>query len=334
MKTLWFDLTNAPHVHFFAPIVEKYRASAHIVISVRDYSETVELARSKFREQCVVIGAHGGGNRLKKISKMLARLNLLRKQIGGFDFAISCGGFEASLYAKIRHSVSVVFDDNDLSPNWMYSRFADHVFFPEAVNKETLLKQGFRSTSTYQYEGYKEDMYIADYEPDANFPETLPFDNYVVIRPENTMASYLNSNIRSIVPQLLYLFINKGYNVLYFPRTDVERRYAYGLNNVYVPREPVNGLDAAFFSQAVLSGAGSLTREAACLGRPAVSFYAGERLLAVDQRMIEDSWLFHSRDPIEIIAYVRRAGFRKFDRVRSKRVQESVFRKLDEILIG
>jgi predicted glycosyltransferase len=334
MRTLWFDIINTPHVHFLKPIIERYNGHARVTISVRDFSETVELARRNIDARIEIIGRHGGSSRIMKIGKLLARVNSLKAHINGFDYALSCGGFESCLFARLRRKVSVVFDDNDVSPNWMYAHLADHLFAPDAIARGVLLKQGFKAFSIHQYSGYKEDMYVADYVPDTGFLKHLPFSDYVVVRPENVMASYSDKRARTIVPQLLRLLSYNGFNTLYLPRINTEYHYAYGVGRVFIPREPINGLDACFYSRAVLSGAGSLTREAACLGKPAVSFYAGKRLLAVDRQMMAKGWLLHSRNPQEILEHVLRAKSRQFDRIRSKVVQNSVFHKLDKILVG
>lgn len=333
MKALWFDITNTPHVHFLSPIIDHFQSITATKITVRNFSESVALAQEEFNTEFIVVGQHGGKHKAKKIGKMISRLNTLRSIVNGFDFAISCGGFESCFLAKWKHKSSIVFDDNDISPNWMYSRFADYSFFPEAIPNSTLLKQGFKAHTSYRYKGYKEDIYLADYRPNTDFLKRIPFRDYVAIRPENRMANYMRSNVQSIVPELLNALSHAGFKVLYLPRMESERRYAYGVDGVFIPRNAINGLDACYFSMAVLSGAGSLTREAACLGKLAISFYAGERLLAVDQQMISDGWLFHSRKPDEIVEYLKKARSRDFDRGRSAKVQQAVFEKLDEIIL-
>lgn len=332
MKKLWFDLTNTPHVHFFKPIIKRYSADSKIIISARDFSETIELARKEINIEPIIIGKHGGKNRAKKMYYMLNRLTKMIFKIPPFDMSFSCGGVEASIIAKIRKKKAIVFDDNDISPNWMYSHFTDYAFFPKAISKDLLIKQGFKSSRIIQYNGYKEDIYISDYEPNEKFIKKLPFKEYVVVRPENLMASYMNKNCHSIVPELLCQLAKKKYNVLYLPRYNSDRRYIQEIKGVYIPPSPINGLDASYFTLAVLSGAGTFTREAACLGKPAVSFYAGDTLLAVDKKMINDGWIFHSRNPEEIIQYLESAQPRDISLERSKTIQKEVFSKLDEML--
>jgi len=332
-KKIWFDFTNTPHVHFLKPFIKRFSINGMVIISARDFAETVELARRLLNREPLIVGKYGGNSKAKKAYNILARLIEMSVKIPAFDFVLSCGGAEASLVAKIRRKIAIAFDDNDISPNWMYSRFVDYAFFPKAISIELLLKQGFKPSSIYQYNGYKEDMYIADYEPDENFCKALPFKEYVVVRPENLMANYMNRDCRSIVPELLRMLVRKGNNVLYLPRYNEDRYYAQNLKGVYIPPHPVNGLDAAYFARAVLSGAGTLTREAACLGTPAVSFYAGESLLAVDRQMIQDGWIFHSRNVVEILNYLKDAKSRNVSLECSKSVQKEVFGKLDEILM-
>lgn len=334
MKKLWFDLTNTPHVNFFKPIIKKYSANSKVIISARDFSETIELARQELNKEPIIIGKHAGKSKAKKIYNMLNRLIKMIIKIPSFDIVLTCGGVEASIIAKMRRKKAIAFDDNDISPNWMYSHFIDYAFFPKAISKDLLLKQGFESSCIIQYNGYKEDIYISDYEPNEKFCKILPFKEYVVVRPENLMASYMNKNCRSIVPELLHLLAKKKYNVLYLPRYISDRKYVQEIKEVYIPPSPINGLDASFFALAVLSGAGSFAREAACLGKPAVSFYAGEMLLTVDRQMINDGWVFYSRNPEDIIRYLESASSKDVDLERSKIVQKEVFAKLDEILFG
>ena len=155
----------------------------------------------------------------------------------------------------------------------------------------------------YQYNGYKEDFYLANYEPNPAFLEQLPFDHYVVVRPENIKASYVEGR-QSIVPELLKELDAAGYNILFLPRYESDKDYATGIKNIYVPKEAVNGLDACYYADAILTGAGTMAREAACLGVPSVSFFAGAHLLAVDQSMVDAGKMFYSRDVQQIMQFL------------------------------
>jgi len=112
----------------------------------------------------------------------------------------------------------------------------------------------------------------------------------------------------------------------------VDKAYAEGVKNIYVPDKPINGLDACFFSDAVLTGAGTFAREAACLGVPSFSFFAGKSLLAVDKAMIRDGKMFFSREVSELMARLKTSDRTDVDLNRSKAVQEEVISKLKEVI--
>ena len=199
------------------------------------------------------------------------------------------------------------------------------------MDTNILYKQKFKANKLYQYNGYKEDMYLADYKPDDNFMNMLPFSEYVVVRPENINANYVEGNI-SIVPQLLRKLRELNYNILFLPRYEHDKMYAKGIDNIYIPNGALNGMDACYYSQAVLTGAGTMAREAACLGVPSVSFFAGSKLLTVDRKLIEEGKMFFSRKVDDIVQYLDSAKRIKSDLTRCKDVQNEILSKLDEVL--
>lgn len=301
-KTIWFDITNVPHVNFLLPVIRKYEGEFDMVFTLRDFAETKGLFEKRVGKPYICIGEHQGGNKLKKIMGMLKRIWNLYRQVPHFDIKISLCGDTSSIVAWSKRKLSVTFDDNETSPNWMYAPFTTLAFWPKVINPAILRKQGFKR-NLYQYNGYKEDFYLANYEPNPAFLEQLPFEHYVVVRPENIKASYVEGR-QSIVPELLEALDAQGYNILFLPRYESDKDYAQGIKNIYVPKEAVNGLDACYYADAILTGAGTMAREAACLGVPSVSFFAGAHLLAVDQSLVDACKMFYSRDVQQIMQFL------------------------------
>ena len=335
-KTIWFDITNVPHVNFLLPIIRKYEGEFEMVFSVRDFAETKGLFDKRIAKPYIEAGQHQGGSKIKKLLGLLQRISALYKQVPSFDIKISVGGDSSSPVAWVRRKMAVTFDDNETSPNWMYAPFTDLAFWPKVINPAILRKQGFKK-NLYQYNGYKEDFYLANYEPNPAFLEQLPFEHYVVVRPENIKASYVEGR-QSIVPELLKALDAAGYNILFLPRYESDKDYAAGIKNIYVPKEAVNGLDACYYADAILTGAGTMAREAACLGVPSVSFFAGAHLLAVDQSMVEAGKMFYSRDVQQIMHFLdnsrnsffasRGGGIAGLERC--KQVQQEILDVLDK----
>ena len=338
-KTIWFDLTNVPHVNFLMPIIQRYEEKCEMVFTIRDFAETKSLFEKRVGKPYTIVGGHQGGSKVRKVLGMFGRIRALNKQVPYFDVKISCGGDASSIVAKIRGKKSITFDDNEKAPNWRYAPFSDLAFWPRAVPTEALYKQFFRR-NLYQYDGYKENFYLADYKPSESFVDALPFPveddgrkHYVVVRPENLRANYVEGKT-SIVPELMRELEKEDANILFLPRYETDRDYSEGINSVYIPSEAVNGLDACYFADAILTGAGTMAREAACLGVPSVSFFAGSRLLAVDRSLVEQGKMFFSRDVKAIMGFIKSASHGEASFEQSKIVQEEIFHKVDEFIFG
>ncbi len=331
---IWFDIVNVPQVHFQLGIYSGLNKSNYnAIFTVRDFFETVKLFELKTNSEYIKIGNKYGKNKLTKLLYAFERFVKVHNLHAIYDVSISNGSEEAILSSWLRGKGSIAFGDNDTAPQWTYARFVDFAFFPTAIDKQILLKQGLKERKLIFYEGFKEDIYIADYIPDAAFLNKLPFTNYVLVRPENVFANYVNkdSNI-SITHAILKRLTEKGINVLYLPKYSIDKEYAKGLKNIFMPDAPINGLDACYYSNAVITGAGTLAREAACLGVPAFSFFAGSRLLAVDKKMITDKRMFHSRNPDELVNKVITSNKNQPDLSHSKIVKNQVINKLDEVI--
>ena len=335
MTKIWFDILNTPQVHFLLGIKNSLNKNEfEYIYSARKFSETEKMLTQKIGENFISIGNHKGKNIIKKGIGVINRFFDVYNQNTEYDISISCGSENAIWTSFLKRKKSIAFGDNDTSQQWTYGLFVDYAFFPNAISKNLLEKQGLKN-KLYLYNGYKEDIYLADFEPSRQFLQTLPFDKYVVVRAENLQARYIrNGKVKSITPMLLKLLSNKGYNILYLPRYEGDRKFAKNIKNIYIPDEPVNGLDASYYADAVLTGAGTFAREAACLGIPSISFFAGKQLLAVDQKMIQENKMFFSRDPIAIMEKLKKSTKNEPNIKRCKIVRKEVIDKLNEVIIN
>lgn len=332
---IWYDITNTPQVHFILAVKNALDLVVpHTsLITTREFSETTQLLQQKTTEPITIIGSHQGKSTRKKIGGLISRFIDTHKSILDYDACISCGSEVAVWSAALRRRKSIAFGDNDLAKQWTYGLFVNMAFFPDAIDEQVLTRQRISKQRQYRYHGFKEDLYLADYEPNHSFSNELPFKNYVIVRPENLQANYINNDsAKPITPKLLQALSKAGYNILYLPRYAVDKAYAEGVKNIYIPDKPINGLDACFYSDAVLTGAGTFAREAACLGVPSFSFFAGKSLLAVDKAMIRDGKMFFSREVSELMAKLKASKRADVDMNRSKAVQEEVISKLKEVI--
>ena len=329
---IWFDFSNPPHVNLFLPLLKHFENKGIETHSTaRDFVETKGLL-NKYNIKYQLFGKHGGKNRIAKIYNLVKRNIKLFQNIPEFDFNIS-SSFEAAQVSWLKRKPAIFFDDNEVAPNWVYSKFVKHVFIPIHIDRKLFIKDGIHDSKIIQYKGYKEHIYIADYQPDPNFMESIPFDSFITIRPENLKASYVPDKAQTIVPELINILVENGHNILYLPRYKDDHQYIKTHKQIYIPETPLNGLDVCYYSKAVLTGAGTFAREAALLGTPAISFFAGKKLLSVDQSMVESNLMHHSRDINEIIKILDHSKKKDPQIEQSKIVQKEVITLLEGIIL-
>ena len=329
---IWIDVTNTPHVNVLMPIIRHLEKNGHeLIITARDFSETIPMLE-KNGINPVVFGGHKGKNRLKKAMGMFVRMNEMLFKVPKFDLAFSLGGNYTSFLAWLRRKKSVVFSDNDISFKFFSFVLGNYFLFPSYFKYDKIQKKyRLKDSQIKLFHCFKEDIYIADFQPDEHFLEQLPFNEFITIRPENLKASYVPKDSTTIVPQLFEVF--KDENILFLPRYEEEKRYAEGYSNVWYPPAPLSGLDVCYNTKAMLTGAGTFAREAALLGVPAVSFFPNPVFLTVDEVMQEMGIEFKSRDPLAIKEYVQNHAQRGVSsQERSKVVLKEVLDLFDGII--
>ena len=328
---IWIDVTNTPHVNVLMPIIRHLQQLRHsLVFTARDFSETIPLLKKNGIDP-IVYGNYKGKSRIKKVAGLFTRMWKLLFGLPTFDLAFSLGGNYTSTIAFLRGKKSIVFSDNDISFKFFSFALGSYFVFPDYFKYDKAKKKYHLKDSRIKtFNGFKEDIYIADFIPDPAFLDKLPFKSFITIRPENLKASYVPKDSRTIVPQLFEEF--KDRNILFLPRYEEEKKYAEGYQNVWYPDHPLSGLDVCFYTQAMLTGAGTFAREAALLGVPAVSFFPSPIFLSVDEAMQKLGIEFKSRDPKEIRQFVVGAERSAVSTDRSKRVQQAVFDIIDSII--
>ena len=327
---IWIDITNTPHVNVLMPIIRHLEKEHELIFTARDFSETLPLLKKKGITP-IVYGNYKGKSRVKKMIGLLGRMWTMLFKLPEFDLALSLGGNYTSAIAFLRGKKSIVFSDNDISFKFFSFAMGSYFIFPYYFKYQKVQKKyRIKDSQIKTFNGFKEDIYIAEFEPDPAFLEQLPFKDFITIRPENLKASYVPKDSTTIVPQLFEVFKDKS--ILFLPRYEEEKKYAEGYSNVWWPDGPLSGLDVCYNTKAMLTGAGTFAREAALLGVPAVSFFPSPVFLSVDEAMQELGIEFKSRDPQAIRSYVDTAARKEASTERSKAVQKDVFDIIDGII--
>ncbi|MFC6873699.1 DUF354 domain-containing protein [Halobellus marinus] len=317
---VWLDLISPSHPFLFAGLLDGM-SDITFRTTVRKKTETVDLAREGGFD-FEILGRDFENVALRTAAVPLRTIQA-SVQAPTADVSLSARNAMCVLASRARGIPSIHFTDNDITAyvdaplvERAFCRFrsaATHHVVPSAFRTSELTRWGTDPEQIHTYDGYKEDIYVADFEPDESFTERLPFETFVVLRPEALGAAYVDEEV-SLVPQLLEALTAAGANIVYLPRRPGDRPHAdsYPDDRVYVPDGALDGLQLAWHSDGVLTGSGTMAREAACMGKPAVSFFPGP-LLSVDRSMVEDGLIVHSRDPDEITSHL--ASVRTTDRM-------------------
>ena len=317
---IWIDLANSPHVPFFRALIPEFVAREHQVeISARDFAQTVELAtRSGMTPH--VVGGHGGGSLTGKAGNLVGRAAALRKwaRDRGFDLAVSHNSYAQIAAAAALGIKTVTLMDYEHQPaNHLAFRLAWRVIVPRAFPATELRKYGASMRKIKRYEGTKEDVYLADFSPDPAFAETLlrfgvaREDVLVVARPPAREALYHRFENKLFDELLTSLSSRNDGKIILLPRSDAQRAAyeARKLPNVVMPREALDGANLIAAADLVISAGGTMNREAAALGVPVASIYAG-KWAAIDEELVREGRLQHinSREHIQALSLVKKAG--------------------------
>jgi len=307
---IWIDLANSPHVPFFRALIPEFVARGHQVeITARDFAQTVELAM-KAGMTPHVVGGHGGGSITGKAGNLIGRAAALRKwaRDRGFDLAISHNSYAHIAASAALGIKSVTLMDYEHQPaNHMAFRLASRVIVPRTFPAGELRRFGASTRKVKRYDGSKEDVYLADFTPDAAFAETLRAlgiaseDVLVVARPPAREALYHRFENELFDELLAHLSSRRDVKIILLPRSEAQRAdYEAPKFNVIMPRDVLDGANLIAVADLVVSAGGTMNREAAALGVPAASIYAG-RWAAIDEELVREGRLrrIDSRAEIE-----------------------------------
>lgn len=319
---IWIDLGNSPHVPFFKALAQEFGERGHeIVWTARDYAQTVELAE-KAGLDAVVFGTHGGKNVAAKAGKFFKRVLDLVKWARGkkIDVVVSHNSQEPLIAARILGIRSVNLMDYEHHPgNHLSFRAAKRVIVPASFPDEALKRFGVGEKKLRRFDGIKEDVYLADFEADPKFAAELgylgiaPDDKLIVIRPHAPEALYHRAYENDVLDKLLdHLAGQDGTKIVLLPRKgyqgeELKRKHPQA--NIIIPERALSGSDLVAAADVVISGGGTMNREAAALGVPAYTIFAGKQA-AIDDYLISEGRLktLSSEDVDDLIAEKKTAS--------------------------
>jgi hypothetical protein len=320
---IWIDLDNSPHVPFFNPIINELNSRGYeVFVTARDCSQTCGLA-DLFAIKYKRIGRHYGKNKVFKVTGTVYRALQLSRAVTGDKptLAVSHGSRAQMLSALMLNVPSLVIMDYEhvrgfIRPTW--------IMVPEIISDGAIRHD---REHILRYPGIKEDVYVPFFSPAPGIRYELGIEEnalLVTIRPHATEAHYHNPQSEKLfLAAVNYLGNQDNVKMVILPRYDAQRlnlinEWPEWCRNgkIVIPEHPVDGLNLIWASDFVISGGGTMNREAAALGVPVYSIFRG-KIGAVDKYLSERGRLIMLENKADIpkkIKLIKRGRDVKVDR--------------------
>ena len=319
---VWVDLTNSPHVLVLRPLIAAMRADGHEVeVTARDFAQTLELC-DRLGIAHTAIGSHAGERLGRKALGLAGRSLALARWARGrsFDVALGHASNDVMVAAKLLRVPSATAFDYEWATvqHNVNCRLARAIVVPDAIPPERLERYG-AGGKLRRYPGLKEEYYLADFEPDTAVLEELGLDAAAPIAVVRTPpdASLYHRHESPVFPRVLERLRDRAQTVV-LPRTPRQREEidaiagghfkatAVGAPRLIVPTRAIDAQSLIAHADLVVSGGGTMNREAVALGAPVYTTFEG-RLGAVDEGLLRDGRLRRLEDP-DLVDVEKRDG--------------------------
>ena len=297
---------SAPaHVLVLRPIIDRLRERGHeLVVTSRDYTQTQELLELHGMQH-TPIGKHGGASRISKLMRLIQRTGRMRRfgRKQAFDLAIAHGSNDLAIASRMLGIPEANMHDYEfaVAQHHVGCRLATRVIFPDSVPPERLRRFGVGPEKLFQYPGFKEEYYLADFEVDPGALDQMGVDRervVVIVRPPPDVSLYHRKS-NPLFPQVLSrVGTDNRVHAVVLPRTPEQRDYVrtLALPSLIVPDHAVEAQSLVALADLVVSAGGTMNREAVALGTPVYTTYGG-RLGGVDEALIRSNRLRPLTDP-------------------------------------
>lgn len=294
MGRYWLDIDNPPQAQYLSPIARSLRDKGHaVLVTSRNDRATLGVLANR-GESATPVGGAFGKTSLSKVAGTFERATSLRKlvrrEFGQPDAVISTSR-SGVIAAKLLRSPSFTVLDYEGAELGIFRRFGTILLHPSVVPAERFAERGFPTERLMRFSGMKEDLTFSDLDTDRSSPAELPQPRdlsrpAILVRPPSETSHYrADQSVRVLELVLDYLADRNDLQVVFVPRQAeqsrllVEREWKVAPVVITHPIPLVELLGAVDF---VVTGGGTMLREAVWLGLPAVTIFQGE-MPAVDR---------------------------------------------------
>lgn len=304
---IWFDADNGPHVLIMRPLVEELTRRGHeVMFTARDRTNTpqlLDLYGFTYRR----VGGEYPAGKLGKIWGTLQRSWRLWRAVRRQSAAVSFGHGSRALpiASRLLRIPSVTMYDYEWVNATLFNWGCRTILWPEAISEDRWRECGVSRSKVRSYPGYKEELYLGGRAFDPAIAADLGLRDdavRVLLRPPATTAHYHNPEAEVLLDVILRkLAAVENVQLVFLPRTaeQIELPRRAGVAEIIVPQKVYDGPSLVAAMDLVISGGGTMTREAAIMGVPSYSFFRG-RSGMVDESLAAAGKLTLVATPAEV----------------------------------
>ena len=304
---IWIDISNAPHVRFFKDVIKHLEAEGEdLIVTARDFGDIHKLMNA-YDIDFISVGKHGV-SLYDKLKESTSRVYNLVDIIADerVDVALSKHSIELPRisFGLGIPSLYVLDNEHALAANKLTLPLCDRIITPSKIDMWKLMKFGADPNTIISYNGtselmhFKSFVYNDDIFKDLNLK--LEHEKTILMRPEPSLASYLDADCRKSVLSPIVDDLKEHANILILPRFKEQADIFEGIDHVTILEPPVDTSSLMKKCDLVIGAGGTMNREAAILQTPVISCYPGETL-SVDQYYIDNGLMYRSNNANQVI---------------------------------
>lgn len=304
---IWIDIVNAPHVRFFKSIISYLENEGEeVFITARRFGDVHRLL-DLFNINYNLVGWHGVSLE-EKLIRSTQRAYELSQIISREkpDVAVSKHSIELPriTYGLKIPSVYILDNEHAIAANKLTLPLCERVILPAVIKPESVVRCGADPDYLVPYNGTSELTHLVDFQYNPHIFEDLKLDlkkkKTILMRPEPSLASYLDADCRTTVLSPIVEALEDQANILVIPRFREQQQIFEDDDQITLIKPPVDTFSLMKACDLVIGAGGTMNREAALLGTPVISCYPG-KLLSVDAYYIQKGLMKRSTHPDEIV---------------------------------
>jgi predicted glycosyltransferase len=281
---VWIDIDNPPQVQYLTPFVDSFaRRRDDVIVTARDNGITYELL-TQLGVTFTPIGREFGKGRIRKLMGGLGRAAALVRYVRrqGDTALLLASSRPSALAARALGIPAFVICDYEHVELTSYRRSGASLLFPDIIDSRIFREMGFPRGRLLPFHGLKEDITFARRSLTAPAPVELKERDglvRVLVRPPAEHSHYFSSRSRDLLDDVLNVLASASdVRVVLSPRhsAQVERLSSYRwINEPIVLKRAVPAVSLLTAVDWVICSGGTMLREAAYLGIPAIGIFGG-----------------------------------------------------------